>query len=301
MTMGRTILAALASLIGCAHVDDDDAPVMPALELPAATEVVTGPRHTCSLHEGGNVWCWGAGRDGQLGTGVAASRARPTPVVDLDDAEQLAVGDAFSCARRRDDRVMCWGRGDAGQLGDHTGHLPDTMSLMPGPTQMRLGPRGSLVPVEITRAAGARLIVAAGEHACALQRSGRVWCWGSLGGTVLADTSGNGVDFVALYGARALQTDRDRVCGEVDGQWRCWGRRAIERQACDGMPGCGLELWIDEGRSDARQAGAHTCVVDGRGRVACHGANHHGQLGMGDLGEVQTPTPVLGYWRGRWK
>lgn len=298
MRLAATML--IASSIGCVHADLDDAPVMPALELPMAREVVTGAHHTCSRHEDGSVWCWGAGKDGQLGSGIVADRARPTAVVDLHDAEQLAVGDAFSCARRSDDRVVCWGRGDAGQLGDHPGHLPDKMSLMAGPTQFRLGPRGSMQPVEIERAAGARLIVAAGEHACALQRSGRVWCWGSLGGTVLADAGGNGVELTALHGADALQTDRERICGLLDGGWRCWGRRVIESRACDGMPGCGLEVWFDAGGSPRWQAGAHRCVVDSRGRVACHGANHRGQLGLGDLGEVDAPTPVIGYWRGRY-
>lgn len=286
---------------GCPAIDDRG-PVMPALELPAAREVVTGPGHTCSRHEDGTVWCWGAGGSGQLGTGETRNRARPTPVVGLDDAVELAAGDAFTCARRVGDRIACWGAGDAGQLGDHRGHLPDVMMLGGPPSQVyRLGPRGSAVPVAIPRAAGARRVVAAGQHACILQHSDRVWCWGSLGGTVLAGTDGVGIELDALHGADDLRTDRDRVCAHVDDDWRCWGRVEAGRQACEGLPGCGLSLWSRTTEPTTIAALGHACTIDATGRVACQGDNHHGQLGLGDVHDVASPSVILGYHRGRWR
>lgn len=274
---------------------------MPALELLAAIEVATSVTHSCSRHEDGTVWCWGAGAVGQLGTGDDRNLARPAPVVGIDDAVGLAVGDDFGCARRRDDSVACWGRGDAGQLGEYRGHLADELVFGSTTGQVwRQGPRGSVVPVEIPRASEARTIVAAGEHACVVQHSGRVWCWGRLAGTVLADADGNGLELRPLGGAVELSTGPDHVCARSGERWRCWGRRVAGRRACDGLPGCGMEVWDAASAPTPAGRGAHECHVDAVGRVACRGQNAHGQLGLGDLRGSETPEVILGYHRGRW-
>lgn len=287
--------------IACATSSLDEDVVMPALELPVALEVVTSASHTCSRHEDGTVWCWGAGAAGQLGTGDDRNLARPAPVVGIDDAVGLAVGDDFGCVRRRDDSVACWGRGDNGQLAEHRGHLADVMVFGSASGQAwRQGLRGSAVPVDIPRASEAREIVAAGEHACVLQHSRRVWCWGRLAGTVLADAEGNGLALTGLGRADALSTGRDHICAKSRDRWRCWGRRVVERRACAGLPGCGLEVWEATSAPSSAGSGAHECRIDKMGRVACRGENAHGQLGIGDLRPSPTAEVILGYHRGRW-
>jgi hypothetical protein len=152
MTRRLSIVVATFSAVSCAPSLEREI-VMPALELLAAIEVATSVTHSCSRHEDGTVWCWGAGAVGQLGTGDDRNLARPAPVVGIDDAVGLAVGDDLGCARSRDDSVACWGRGDAGQLGEYRGHLADELVFGSTTGQVwRQGPRGSVVPVEITRA-----------------------------------------------------------------------------------------------------------------------------------------------------
>jgi len=56
--------------------DDDAGPVT---GLPAAGEVAMGEDFACARLRDGGVWCWGNGRRGQLGDGVAEVSPRPVP------------------------------------------------------------------------------------------------------------------------------------------------------------------------------------------------------------------------------
>jgi alpha-tubulin suppressor-like RCC1 family protein len=40
-----------------------------------------GEDHACGLRAGGQVWCWGAGHDGILGTGNETDAIVPVPVL----------------------------------------------------------------------------------------------------------------------------------------------------------------------------------------------------------------------------
>jgi alpha-tubulin suppressor-like RCC1 family protein len=86
-----------------------------------AIEANGGPTEgdaTCAL-VAGEVWCWGNGHHGRLGTGATASASVPMRVQGLPaDTVQLAVGYSHTCVRSAAGIVRCWGRGDLGQLGD---------------------------------------------------------------------------------------------------------------------------------------------------------------------------------------
>ncbi|XP_024032354.1 ultraviolet-B receptor UVR8-like, partial [Morus notabilis] len=74
--------------------------------------------------ENQEIWCWGAGTDGQLGTGKlqdehfpqllrlpALSSAGPTSF------SLLSCGGAHVLALTAGGKVLSWGRGESGQLG----------------------------------------------------------------------------------------------------------------------------------------------------------------------------------------
>ncbi|XP_019051441.1 PREDICTED: ultraviolet-B receptor UVR8 isoform X1 [Nelumbo nucifera] len=68
---------------------------------------------------GGEWWSWGAGTDGQLGTGRLDDEHLPQRLPDLSSGRrisQLACGGAHVIALSGGD-VMTWGRGTSGQLG----------------------------------------------------------------------------------------------------------------------------------------------------------------------------------------
>ncbi len=136
-------------------------------QLGAPRSVAHGARHTCVLDARGAVWCGGAGRNGQLGSGLFSWRVRPERVPLDGVADEVASGAFHSCARIAGN-VWCWGDNMAGQLGDGT----------------RIQ---RAVPVRVEGVEGATRLVAAAEHTCAVVREGRVQCWGANGSYAIGD------------------------------------------------------------------------------------------------------------------
>jgi len=73
---------------------------------------------TCAIRMG-DLYCWGAGTGGRLGTGAPEAVILPTKVGNLPGpVTDVALGYAHTCALLADGDIWCWGRGTSGQLGD---------------------------------------------------------------------------------------------------------------------------------------------------------------------------------------
>jgi alpha-tubulin suppressor-like RCC1 family protein len=91
------------------------------------TQIGNGAPHTCALLSNGSIKCWGAPRNGELGSGnpnVIGDDEPPAaaPALSLTTkagvvARQLATGYHHSCALLSDGSVVCWGDADGGALG----------------------------------------------------------------------------------------------------------------------------------------------------------------------------------------
>jgi alpha-tubulin suppressor-like RCC1 family protein len=158
-------------------------PVTPTLGTGAAMTLAAGAAHTCALDDGGGVWCWGRGAEGQLGVGQldAGLADAPTPVAvtGITGARGLAAGHAHTCALASDRTVLCWGANAFGELGD-------------GSTTDRATPAPVVGLTEVEQ-------LAAGDaHTCARRTDGSTWCWG-------ADVSGQlGDDAVLTHNTPQL-------------------------------------------------------------------------------------------------
>ncbi len=131
-------------------------------DLPPIEAVHAGAGFSCATDRDGGLWCWGDGGHGQLGRGEPVSGpVLPGQVVELAGVGQVALGQAHACAVGDDGWLRCWGSGDAGQLG-----LGD-----------RLG-RSTPTVVEGLRETVVRVSASVG-HTCAIDLSGRLWCWGA--------------------------------------------------------------------------------------------------------------------------
>lgn len=83
-----------------------------------ATLVAAGGAHTCVANAAGTVSCWGAGAEGQLGSGDAPSaRVTAAAVIGVTGARDLSAGARHTCAKTSLGALACWGAHERGQLG----------------------------------------------------------------------------------------------------------------------------------------------------------------------------------------
>lgn len=233
-------------------------------------------------------------------TEVAASsggRSGSTPVVVSVPGgfHQIASGVAHTCGISSDGAPYCWGDPESGRLG--VGTVVET----PSDPQSRPAPlQGGW---EFSR------VTAGVSHSCALDTSGRAFCWGrnffgSLGNGDEAGESHN-VPISAAAGITlsGLVTGGNHTCGvePPDGVAYCWGANH-SGQVGDGgeSPEVYSAVPVVGGLAfDLVATGStHTCGIAGDGDGYCWGSNGYGELGTGQTGEPgdrqPTPQPVTG-------
>jgi len=234
----------------------------------------TAGDHTCGLRRDGQVLCWGANGEGELGDGTTNDSASPVAVAQLPRAVDVSAGGIHTCAVDGAGTVWCWGSNTTGELGDGTTSASD-------------------VPVAVVGLPARATGVAAAEGAtCAALADGTVWCWGDGAGGPVNPSLGNGTNGSSTVPVQALGIG-DAVA--IAGSWYHFcARRATGAVACWGGNGAG-ELGdgttIDRdapvavvGLADAVDVSAglnHTCAVRRGGEVVCWGNNQFGQLGDG--------------------
>lgn len=187
-------------------------------------------------------------------------------------AMALGAGVEHTCAVREDDgTVWCWGLNRLDQLGQ-LGENAAVDQLIPVQVQ------GTGLP-KFTKVAGG------GDHTCALDVGGVVWCWGNndagqLGNNTAASTQ-TPVQVVGLGGmATAIAAGDEHSCALVTGgKIACWGSNDAGQLgiASDSR----VPVFPDSfGTVTAISAhGATTCAVTDANEMWCWGDNSSGQLG----------------------
>ena len=118
-----------------------------------------GGQHTCAVTFGSRAFCWGNGREGQLGTGQAFLSFSPKRVAGGLSFDRVSAGDRHSCGETTGNRLYCWGHNPQGQLGD-------------GTTVDRLA------PVAVASSLFFAQVSAGGIHTCARTSANVAYCWG---------------------------------------------------------------------------------------------------------------------------
>ena len=144
--------------------------------------------------------------------------------VDID------AGNEHTCALDTTGAAWCWGEDSAGPLGDGPDALP-----------LDFTPVVKDAPVAVLGGHTFATISAGESHTCALDGSGRAWCWGLDGGGELGD----GVDVgpekpapVAVVGGHAftaLDTGGSTCALDAAGSPWCWGEQAQAVTYQDGL------------------------------------------------------------------
>lgn len=269
-----------------------------------AIRVEAGGAHTCALFDNNMVRCWGWGIYGELGHGDTEdigvdNEPASSPYVQLGStAKALSLGVTHTCAILQDDTLRCWGRNFYGPLGlGHTNDIGDTE--IPSSSELALG------GMRVAQVAGG------GEHTCALDFDGDVYCWGLSvdGQTGYGTTSPLGDDedplsagaVELLSTATQVVTGRDHSCALLDdGTVQCWGRGEHSPTGYGHTESIGDdELPIDAGVVDiggsVQQLAAgwyHTCALLDDASVRCWGYGNLGALGYANresIGDDELP------------
>jgi alpha-tubulin suppressor-like RCC1 family protein len=256
------------------------------------SEISAGGRHTCGIVDDGTPLCWGDNRGSQLGfdSGCAADFScigAPTIVSGIGDVIAIAAGGpriddpsnaaprGFTCAVEPDLSVACWGASLS---------IPVSRTERLSSTPQTLFD-GNDFPVR-----GIVSISAGERHACGVDESGGVWCWGD--GSVARRRD-------ELPPAAAIAAGSDHTCmAAKDGRVICWGEN-LNGQSGETDDFCSESCTVGPtevaGISDAVAVTAgqrHSCALTGTGGVICWGSNQNGQLGVAIGGLSNPPRDV---------
>ena len=237
-----------------------------------AVQLSVGGTGACALVGGGQVVCWDQNGKGQAGNGSTQPAPTPVEVMGLTDVTEVSAGSSHACARLATGAVACWGANSAGQLGN-------------GATTWR-----ESVPVAVVGLKDAVEISAGGQHTCARDRAGDVWCWGAnRWGQLGNGTNANSAVPIRVSGLSdvvGLSLGSTQTCAlDLGGQVRCWGLGSPETGLASAVP---LEVEGVVGAVEIGVGANHACARLESNEVLCWGSYD----GSGDVGE--TPVVVEG-------
>lgn len=258
------------------------------------TQVAANNNHLCALTKEGEVKCWGANDQGQLGDGSTSYRSQAVAVPGLSGpATAIITGAEHSCAVINGKAIECWGGNDAGQLGNGT----TTSSTQPVAT----------LPITAAVTPPVTGVVAGAYHTCAIVGGG-VFCWGNNEFGQLGDgstqnharpTPVSSLNSTVI----ALAAGDYHTCGLLTtGEVRCWGQNTAGQLGNSSRDQQATPVTVNNLPRPVIALSAgwnHTCAILASGEVTsgelrCWGANADGQLGDGTTNDQTTPVTVVG-------
>jgi len=126
-------------------------------------KVSRGDSNTCSIASG-QAYCWGFGRNNDLGDGLSADSNVPVAVstagvLNGKTLTDIGTGKNFSCALATDNKMYCWGNATYGKLGN--------------------GGSSSTVPVAVTMSGISAQQMSVGYyHTCFVATDDQMYCYG---------------------------------------------------------------------------------------------------------------------------
>ena len=124
--------------------------------------ITVGLATTASIDKNGQMWCWGYNIYGQLGNNSTVSRCTPISILGAKKTfcQVKSVTSNF-ISLDKNGQIWGWGRNDYGQLGDNS-------------IQDKCTP----VSIQGTKRTFCK-IDAGSTHTLAIDKTGRIWTWGS--------------------------------------------------------------------------------------------------------------------------
>jgi alpha-tubulin suppressor-like RCC1 family protein len=130
-------------------------------------QISAGHSSTCAVTSDHRAYCWGSGRNGEIGDGKLLNRWTPRAVsggLSFDRVSSIY----HSCGETTDNLAYCWGPNFVGQLGDGTGTT-------------------RLTPTAVAGGLRFKQVSAGGQHTCGVSSGSVAYCWGDNPGGELGD------------------------------------------------------------------------------------------------------------------
>jgi alpha-tubulin suppressor-like RCC1 family protein len=255
----------------------------------AIPSLAAGTDRSCAVSSSGGAYCWGDSSGGALGNSRALSSPSPVQVRNLTSGVSVlsTTGNSYhTCSITGNGAARCWGDNSNGQLGNGTA-------------------LSSTVPSSVLGLGSGTAAISTGSfHTCALRTVGDVYCWGTNSHGRLGD---GGVASIAYSpravvglpsGIRAIAAGGEHTCAlsATGGVW-CWGNNT-SGQVGDGTFTDRFQATAVSGLGSGVAALSlgfhHSCAVTVSGALYCWGANHRGQLGIGNTTSSALPMAVSG-------
>ena len=240
-------------------------------------QISVGGSHSCALTLGGQVRCWGLGAYGRLGNGNAANKNYPVTVLaengtaPLQNIVRISSGFEHTCALTSSAQVLCWGLSANGQSEDS--YRPVKVMDSTGNT-----PLGNIAE-----------IAAGGDHTCAKNFNGIVFCWGGGDNGQLGNDSSTDSYSTPVTVIDGEDSSNVLRLGVRNRPWACYLDGLCQKLSPDEgyeNDGGGLLDQISSG-------GNHVCALTSGGEVRCWGTGGDGQLGNDSTANKDHPVTVL--------
>eukprot|EP00742_Colponemidia_sp_Colp-10_P010299 GILJ01011305.1.p1 GENE.GILJ01011305.1~~GILJ01011305.1.p1 ORF type:complete len:1240 (-),score=152.36 GILJ01011305.1:102-3821(-) len=256
--------------------------------------IACGHAHSAAVSEDGDLYTWGEGGCGRLGTGDQVDYAYPTRLGKLDTVQYIeaACGHQHSAAVGMAGELYTWGRGAFGRLGH--GDEQNTLSA-----KIVTGIQG--FPVS--------KVALGHSHSLAVTREGELYAWGDGGDgrlghmpdprTLVTSNVWKPRRVMELAGRTVIAV----ACGErhsavvtENGQVFTWGRGDFGRLGHNNHKSVAEPLLLsalaDRFITQIACGTTHTAAVDEQGCCYTWGDGAGGALGHNAISDVVKPQPI---------
>jgi len=242
---------------------------------------------------GDELWTWGSGTSGKLGTNNATTKSTPvTTFAGGTNWKQVSSGGNEHCtAIKTDGTLWTWGLGTSGQLGNNTVTNKSTpVTTFAGGTNWKQ-------------------VSAGGNHCTAIKTDGTLWTWGrgnvgQLGNNTATTKSTPVTTFAGGTDWKQVSSGGFHCTAiKTDGTLWTWGGGGSGRLGTNDVTTKSTPVTTFAGGTDWKQVssgGFHCTAIKTDGTLWTWGAGTSGQLG--DNTATTKSTPVTTFAGGtNWK
>jgi alpha-tubulin suppressor-like RCC1 family protein len=231
------------------------------------------------------LWTWGSGSSGRLGTNDTTNRSTPvTTFAGGTNWKQVSSGFAHTAAIKTDGTLWTWGSGNSGRLGN--AQITDRST-------------------PVTTFAGGtnwKQVSSSSDHTAAIKTDGTLWTWGSgisgrLGNAEITNRSTPVTTFAGGTNWKQVSSGGAHTAAiKTDGTLWTWGSGFNGRLGNANTTNGSTPVTTFAGGTNWKQVSsgdAHTAAIKTDGTLWAWGVGSYGRLGNAEITNRSTPVTTF--------